>query len=327
MPTGSWLRRLLAACAGMVLCAAAAELGAQAYPARTIHLIVPYAAGSGTDALARLLAEKLGTPLGQSVVVENQPGANGIPASAAVARAAPDGYTLLMVANNHVVNASLYSKLPFDPVKDFTPILRLIAAGFVLTVHPSLPVADFEDFVAYAKARPGTINYASPGSGSNPHLVAELLNTLAGIKLVHVPYKGSAQAQSDVIGGHVPVMFMVASNAIPLVKNARLRALGVTSAARLPQLPEVRTMEEAGVKGIDLNPWVGMIGPAALPQNIVAKLASEITRIMREPATLERVKGLGFETALMQPEEFAPFMANEAARSGEIVRRSGARLD
>ncbi len=324
--SGRLARSLLAAlCALAVVWTAGA--GAQSYPAKAIRLIVPYSTGTATDALARLIAQKLSDGLGQQVVVDNQPGANGITGSATLTKAPPDGYTLVVFAANHVVNASLYSKLPYDTLKDFKPILRVAFAPFILVVHPSLPVKSLKEFIAFAKARPGEINYASPSNGSPPHLAVELLKTLTGVDLVHIPYKTAAQAYSDVIGGQVPVMVFVAAAAIPQIRAGRLRALGVTTSTRLSQVPEVPTVEEAGVKGFEMSSWIGFAGPAALPQDIVSKLSAEITRIVQQPDSAERIKGLGLEISLMQSEPFAAYMATEQARWGDVVRRAGARLD
>jgi|SRR5688572_19281501 tripartite-type tricarboxylate transporter receptor subunit TctC len=304
-----------------------AGAGAQSYPAKPIRLVVPYGTGSATDALSRLIAQKLSDNLGQQVVVDNQPGANGIPASSAVAKAAPDGYTLIMIAANHVVNASLYSKLPYDTLKDFKPLGRVAFAPFILTVHPSLPVKDLKEFIAFAKTRPGQINYASPSNGSPAHLATELLKTQTGIDLIHIPYKAAAQAQSDVMGGQVPVMIVVAAAAIPQIKAGRLRALGVTTLTRLPQVPDVPTIDEAGVKGFEMISWIGVAGPAGLPADVVSKLWTEISRIVQQSDNATRIRGLGLEISLMPPEPFAAYMAKEQSRWGEVVRKAGARLD
>ena len=320
-------RRLAIAGIGALAVLWTASASAQSYPTKPIRFVVPYGSGSATDALSRLIAQKMSDSLGQQVVVENQPGANGIPASAAVAKAAPDGHTLIMVAANHVVNASLYSKLPFDTLKDFKAIERVAFAPFILTVHPSVPVKDLREFIAFAKARPGQINYASPSNGSPAHLATELLKTQTGIDLVHIPYKAAAQAQSDVIGGQVPVMVIVAAAAIPQIKAGRLRALGVTTLTRLPQVPEVPTIDEAGVKGFEMISWIGVAGPAGLAPDVVSKLSAEISRIVQQPDNAARIRGLGLEISLMGSDAFAAYMAKEQARWGEVVRRAGARLD
>ena len=312
-------------CALLTCCAHFAS--AQSYPAKPVRIIVPYGAGSATDALARLTAQKLSDNLAQQFVVDNQPGANGIPASATVAKSTPDGYTLIMIAANHVVNASLYSKLPYDTLKDFKPVLRVAFAPFILTVHPSLPVENLAELVALAKSRPGELNYASPSNGSPAHLATELMKSQTGINMIHIPYKAAAQAQADVIGGQVPVMFVVAAAAIPQIKGGRVRALGVTTLERLPQIPEVPTIDEAGIKGFEVISWIGFAGPAGLPPDIVAKLSAEITRIVQQADNAERIKGLGLEISLMPAEPFAAYMAKDQARWGEVVKRAGARLD
>jgi tripartite-type tricarboxylate transporter receptor subunit TctC len=310
-----------------LLGASALPVAAQSYPAKPVRVVVPYGTGSATDALARLIAQKFSDSAGQQVVVDNQPGANGIPASAAVAKAPADGYTLIMIAANHVVNASLYSKLPYDTLKDFKPVLRVAFAPFILTVHPSLPASNLKELIALAKSRPGELNYASPSNGSPAHLATELLKAQTGVNMTHIPYKAAAQAQADVIGGQVPVMFIVAAAAIPQIKAGRLRAIGVTTLDRLPQIPEVPTIAEAGIKGYEMISWIGFAGPAGLPADIVAKLSAEFSRIVQQPDNAERIKGLGLEISLMQPEPFAAYMAKEQARWGEVVRRAGARLD
>ncbi|MGH8620202.1 MAG: tripartite tricarboxylate transporter substrate binding protein [Burkholderiales bacterium] len=321
------MRRTLIAIAGTLLTLAAAAASAQSYPTRAIRLIVPYSTGTATDALARTIALKLSDSLGQQVVVDNLVGANGITGSAVLTKAAPDGYTLIMFAANHVVNASLYSKLPYDTLKDFKPIVRVAFAPFVLAVHPSLPAKDLKEFLALARARPGEINYGSPSNGSPPHLAVELLKAKTGVNLVHIPYKTAAQAQTDVIGGQVPVMVFVAAAAVPQIKAGRLRALGVTTSTRLSQLPEVPTIAEAGVKDFEMISWIGFAGPAGLPADLVSRLGTEITRVVQQPDTAERIRGLGLEISLMQAEAFAAYMAAEQARWGEVVRRAGARLD
>jgi len=319
--------RIILSAIGALLAAYALQAAAQTYPAKPVRIIVPYGTGSATDALARLIAQKMSDSVGQQVVVDNQPGANGIPASAAVAKAPPDGYTLIMIAANHVVNASLYSKLPYDTLKDFKPVLRVAFAPFILTVHPSLPVNNLRELIALAKSRPGELNYASPSNGSPAHLATELLKAQTGVNMTHIPYKAAAQAQADVIGGQVPVMFIVAAAAIPQIKAGRLRALGVTTLERLVQIPEVPTIDEAGIKGFEVISWIGFAGPAGLPADIVSKLGGEFTRIAQQPENTERIKGLGLEISLMQAEPFAIYMAKEQARWAEVVKRAGARLD
>lgn len=307
--------------------AAASGALAQAYPTKTIRVMVPYSVGSATDALARLIALRQSESMGQQVVVENQPGANGIPASAAAAKSAPDGHTLIWLAANHVVNASLYSRLPFDTLKDFKPVLRVAFAPFILTVHPSLPAKSLKELIALARSRPGELNYGSPSNGSPAHLATELLKSQTGINMVHVPYKAAAQAQADLLGGQIPVMFVVAAAAIPQIKAGRLRALGVTTTTRLSQVPDIPTIDEAGVSGFEMVSWIGIAGPAGLSADVVNRLSSEITRIVKQADSTERIRNLGLEISLMPSDEFATYMAKEQARWGEVVRRAGARLD
>ena len=309
----------------LVLACSAAS--AQTYPSKPVRFIVPYSTGTATDALSRVLAQRFSEAFGQQVIVDNQPGANGIPASAAVAKAAPDGHTIIMFASNHVVNASLYAKLPYDTLKDFRPVMRVAFVAFILTVHPSLPVTDLRSFVSFVKARPGQLNYGSPSNGSPAHLSTELLKSMAGIDLLHVPYKSAAQALSDVIGGQIPVMFVVAPAAIPQIKGGRLRALGVTSPERLTQVPDIPTIDESGLKGFELVSWIGLAGPAGLPGDVVARLSAEITRSLAATEVRDRIRGLGLEIAPMPADEFAAYMAKEQTRWGEVVRRAGARLD
>jgi tripartite-type tricarboxylate transporter receptor subunit TctC len=314
----------LAATVGALCCTVA---GAQVYPSKTIRFIVPYSSGSATDALARLLAQKMSEAFNQQVVVDDQPGANGIPASAAVAKAAPDGHTIIMIAANHVVNASLYSKLPFDPIKDFKPIQRVAFAPFILTVHPSVPAHNLRELIALAKSRPGQLNYGSPSNGSPAHLATELLKTMTGIDMVHIPYKAAAQAQSDLIGGQIPVMFVVASAAIPQIQSGKLRALGVTTAQRLRRVPDIPTIAEAGAPGFEMVSWIGLAGPAGLPASVTTRLSNEVERIVGLKDVQDRIHALGLEISLMPSDEFSAYMAREQVRWGEVVRRAGARLD
>jgi tripartite-type tricarboxylate transporter receptor subunit TctC len=313
------LGSLLAACAGVAT--------AQTYPARAVRLMVPYSTGSATDVLSRVVAQKLSDAWGQSVIVDNQPGANGIPATATVAKAAPDGYTLIMIAANHVANASLYSKLPYDTVKDFRAIARIGQVPFVLCVHPSLPALSVKEFVALAKQHPGEINYASPGNGTPGHLSMELLKTMAGINVAHIPYKGAAQALTDMLGGQVPAGFVVVAAAIPQVHNGKLRALAISSAKRSPQLPDVASFDELGYKGFDVVSWIGLAGPAGLPNDIVAKVSGETLRILQLADVRERIVAAGVEIVPAPADEFGAYIAKEHAKWGKLVKDSGAKLD
>jgi len=299
----------------------------QSFPDRAVKLIVPLSTGSATDTLARLLAQKLSERWGQPVVVENQPGANGIIATEAVVKSAPDGYTLLMVAANHVINASLYRKLPFDTLRDIDPIARVAYTPLVLSVHPSVPAKTVEEFIALAKSGKARVNYGSAGSGSATHLAGEMFNMMTGASIVHVPYKAISQAHADLLGGQIESVFMVLSAAIPQVKSGKVRALGVTSMQRVPQLPDVPTIDEAGVKGFEVLSWIGLAAPAGTPAATLGKIHGDVAAIAAQPEFRERVAGAGLEVALLDPSAFRTFMAKDQARWAEVVKASGARLD
>lgn len=304
-----------------------APAAAEQFPTRPLRLVVPYSPGSATDVLARTIAEKLGQAWGQAVVVENQPGANGTIATAAVAKAAADGYTLIMIAANHVINASLYKNLPYDDLKDFTPIARIGQAAFVLCVNPAVPVKTVGELVALAKQQPGKLNYSSPGNGTPGHLALEMLKTLSGAKLVHVPYKGAAQATTDLVGGQVQAGFVVESTAIPLIKAGKLRALAISSAARSPQLPDVPTVAESGYSGFNVVSWIGLAGPAHMPHDIVATLSAQVLKIIHTPEVSARITGLGLTASPAGADEFATYMAKEHVKWAKAVKDSGATID
>lgn len=329
--TGFTMKRALHIAVLVVFAAAAGSAAtnspAQSYPAKAVRIVVPYSTGSATDVMTRIIALKLTDIWGQQVLVDNQPGANGIPGTANVAKSAPDGHMLIMIAANHVVNASLYSRLPFDTVKDFRPIARIGQVPFVLCVPPAFPVRSLKEFVALAKRRPGEIDYASPGNGTPGHLAMELLKTMAGIKVVHVPYKGAATALTDVLGGQVPASFIVVAAAIPHIKNRKLIPLAVSSARRSPQLPEVASVDELGYKGFDIVSWIGIAGPARIPNEVVNKVSSDVLKIVSDPLTRDRIVGLGIEMVPVGPAEFGPYVASEHAKWGKIVKASGAKLD
>ena len=306
---------------------AAVTVHAQNYPTHAVRLMVPYSTGSATDVVSRVIAQKFTDSWGHSVIVDNQPGANGIPATATVAKAAPDGYTLIMIAANHVANAALYSKLPYDTVKDFRAIARIGQVPFVLCVHPSLPVHSVKELVALAKQRPGQINYTSPGNGTPGHLSMELLKTMAEVNLAHVPYKGAAQALTDMLGGQVPAGFVVVAAAIPQIRNGKLRPLAISSAKRSLQLPEVASFDELGYKGFDVVSWIGLAGPAGMPGDVVAKISADTLKVLQMPDVRERISATGVEIVPAPAEEFAPYIAREHAKWGKLVKDSGAKLD
>lgn len=321
------IRNMVSVAAGALLAGSACLASAQAYPSKQVRLMVPYSTGSATDVLSRVVAQKLTDAWGQSVIVENQPGANGIPATSTVAKAAPDGYTLIMIAANHVANATLYSKLPYDTVRDFRAIARIGQVPFVLCVHPSLPTQSLQEFVALAKQKPGQINYSSPGNGTPGHLSMELLKTMAGIDVAHVPYKGAAQALTDMLGGQVPAGFVVVAAAIPQIRNGKLRALAISSAQRSPQLPELASFDELGYKGFDVVSWIGLAGPAGLTGDVVNKISAETLKILQLPDVRERILAAGVEIVPASADDFGAYIAKEHAKWGKLVKDSGAKLD
>lgn len=306
----------------------AAQLAnAQWTPNRAIRLIVPYSTGTATDTLSRAVAQKLSESFGQQVVVDNQPGANGIVGTEAVAKAPKDGYTLGMIAANHVVTPALYPKLPYDTIRDFTPVTILGAVPFILVVHPSVPANSVKELVALAKARPGQLLYSSAGNGSPPHLAGELMKSLAGVDIVHVPYKGMAPGLTDLIAGQVSLMFPAISAGLPQAKAGKIRALAVTSLKRSPAAPDLPSMDEAGLKGYEVYSWIGIMGPSGLPKDIVTRLHSEGMRVIKLPDIVQRFGSLGIDIIGNTPEEFARTMQSDLVKFGKLVKASGAKLD
>lgn len=314
--------------AAFLLAALVAGAQAQNYPTRPIRFIVPIAAGGGADLVARVIAERLSRNLGQQVVVENRAGGGTVIGAELVARSPADGYTwLLGTATSHAINASLVKKLPYDPVKDFAPIALVAVLPQIIVIHPALPAANLTDFIALAKKRPGEILFGSPGNGSNNQLGAEMLNIVAGIKTLHVPYKGAGPAITDLLAGHLQFMFTTIPPALPQVKAGRLRALAVAGAKRSALLPELPTTAEQGARGVEAASWNGILLPAGAPRDIITRLHAEIGVVMKQPEVIERLAGAGVEAAMMSPEEFAAYIESETARYAKVVKSSGARVD
>jgi tripartite-type tricarboxylate transporter receptor subunit TctC len=301
---------------------------AQEYPSKPIRLVVPFAAGGATDVLARLVGERLTASLGQQVVVDNRPGAGGNIGSDIVARAEPDGYTILMGAvGTHAINPSLYPKMPYDPVKDFAPVTLVASVPNVLVVNPEVPAKSVQELIDLAKAKPGELNFASSGNGTSIHLSGELFKAMTGTDIVHVPYKGSGPAVTDLLGGQVQMMFDNMPSSLPHVKAGKLRALGVTSAKRSPALPEVPTIAEAGVPGYDATSWFGILAPAGTPEPVVTRLQGAIVQALGEPEMRQRMADLGAEPVGDTPAEFGQFIAAEIAKWAKVVNDAGVKLE
>ncbi len=301
---------------------------APAYPTKPIRIVVPFPPGGATDILARDVAQKLTDAWGQAVIVDNRPGAGGNIGSELVAKAAPDGYTLEMgTVGTHAINASLYAKMPYDHVKDFAPVILVASVPNVLEVNPALPVNSVAELIAYAKANPGKLNFASSGNGTSIHLSGELFKVMAGVQMTHVPYKGSAPALQDLIAGQVQLMFDNLPPSLPQIKAGKLRALAVTSAARAPALPDVPTVAEAGLPGFEASSWFGVLAPAGTPPAIVAKLNAEIGRWLATPEAKEKLAKQGADAAGGSPEDFVKHIAAETAKWAKVVKESGAKID
>jgi tripartite-type tricarboxylate transporter receptor subunit TctC len=313
---------------GAIACTVAALAAAQDYPNRPIRLVVPFPAGGPTDIVARPLAQFLGEALKQQVIVDNRGGAGGSIGADHVAKSPPDGYTLLMATvGTHAINATLYKKLPYDPVKDFTPIAQVAAAPVALVAHPSAGVDSIGELIAKAKADPGALSFGTAGNGTPGHLTGEMFKTAAGIDLKHVPYKGSAPALSDLIGGQIPLMFDPLQTALPHVQAGKLKLLAISSAARSQVVPDVPTFAQAGLKDFEATAWWGVFAPAGLSPQIAAQLNAEIDRIARSEAFRERLVPRGVQVIGGSRDAFARFQQAELAKWGKAVRDSGASVD
>src|SRR5687767_3786443 len=319
------MKKLLAA--AFLLCAAGLAC-AQSYPVRPIRIIVPFPPGGGNDTVARAIAQEASPGLGQSIVVDNRPGAGGIIGAHEAARAAPDGYTLFLGGvGSHAVNPNLHSKLPYDPIKDFAPITLVASAPSVLVVHPSVPARSIAEFAAFVRANPGKLNYASNGNGSSSHMAAVLYETNAGVKMTHVPYKGFGPALTDLMSGRIELMFNSIVAILPHIQSGKLRALAVTSRKRSSLLPEVPTLAEAGLPEYEAGSWYGILAPAGTPPAVLQRLHVEITRAVQTPEVQKRLAGEGADVIGSTPQEFAAHIAAELARMREVVRAGGMRLE
>jgi tripartite-type tricarboxylate transporter receptor subunit TctC len=301
--------------------------GAQGFPSGPIRIVVPFQAGGLTDILARTVAQHMSEGLGTPVVVENKPGASGNIGADAVAKAAPDGQTLLMGSiGTNAVNQLLYSKMPYDTMKDFSPISLVGYGTLLLVVNPAVPAKDLKELLALARAKPGSLSYASGGSGASQHLAGELLKTMAGIDILHIPYKGITQGVTDVLAGQVSMTFDLAT-VMPHVKSGKLRPIAVANRARATALPDVPTIAEAGVPGYEASAWYGLFAPAGTPPATIARLNAEVVKALGRPDVKERLVGLGAEPGGNSPEAFAAFIRSEVDKWGKVVREAKIRLD
>ncbi|HPU51391.1 MAG TPA: tripartite tricarboxylate transporter substrate binding protein [Burkholderiaceae bacterium] len=301
---------------------------AQTYPARAVKIIVPFPPGGAIDALGRLLAQKMSESWGQPVVVENRPGAGGIIGTDAGAKAPADGHTLTMGAvSTHAINVGLYKKLPYDPVKDFAAVAPVAIVPNLLVVNPSLGVSTIAELIALARSKPGQLSYASAGAGTTLHISCELFKSLAKVDIVHVPYKGSAPAISDVMGGQVPIMCDSITSSQPHIKAGKLKVLAITSVTRSSTMPQVPTMVEAGVAGYEMNPWFGLFAPAGTPAAVVARVHGEVARILALPDVRERLSAIGAEPMSATPDQFSAMVRADVEKWGRLVRAAGISAD
>ena len=316
--------RLLACLLAFASCATQAQ---EAWPAKPVRFILPFPPGGGTDILGRLIAERLAANLGQPVLIENRGGAGGNIGAEAAAKSAPDGYTIVLVAPSLAISPSLYSKLNYDPLRDFAPVSLVATVPNVMVTQPSIAAQSLREFIALAKAKPGAMNFGSGGSGTSNHLAGELFNIVAGVTLVHVPYKGVNLAMQDVLTGRIELVVIGIPAAAPHLKAGKLRALALIAPRRSAALPEVPTVAEAGLPDFEVTTWYGVLAPAATPRAIIARLNAELVKIMDSPEMQERLANLATEPKTSTPEEFSVYIKQEIAKWGEVVRKAGLKAD
>ena len=324
------LRRSISAGAILALVLSIAFVGlagAQPYPTKPIRLIVPTAAGNTASNVARLIGQKLTESWGQQVIVDNRAGGNSVIGTEIAAKAAPDGYTMLVVSTTHVVSANLLPNLPYDSIKDFAPVATLSVSPMILVLNPSVPASNLQEFIAVAKAQPGQLNYATTGSGSVTHLAGELFSSITGVKMQHISYQGAARGMIDLIGGQVQLSFIVVLNTLPHIKTGRLKPIAVTGTSRVPALPQVPTFTEAGLPGFDISVWFGMIAPRGTPKNVIARLSNEIARIQATPEVKEKLGSQGLEVFVSSPEQFAALMKSEIQKFAKIIKTANIKLE
>jgi len=306
---------------------AAAAARAQTWPSKPIRYIVPFPPAGATDITARIMADKISGPLGQSVVVENRPGAAGNVGTEFVARSAPDGYTILQLTVAQSISATLYTKINYDVEKDLAPAAMVALVPNVMIVHPSVPAKSVAEFIALAKAKPGKINFASSGSGTSIHMSAEMFKMLTGVNIVHIPYKGSGPALADMLGGQVDVMFDNLTSSIGHIRSGKLRALAVTTVTRYPELPELPTMQEAGVPGYEATAWFGIVVPRGTPRDAIVRINGEVNKALAQADVKEKLAQQGALARSWTPEEFGSFIHNEVVKWAKVVKASGAKVE
>lgn len=320
-------RRLLAA-AGAALCLAVPAFAqAQAYPTKPVKLVVPYPPGGPTDIVARLVAQKLSDAMGQQFIIDNRPGAGGNPGAELVARSPADGYTLVVATTAHAINPSLFKNLGYSLSKDFAPVSQLTSGPLVIVANPQLPAKNVAELIALAKSKPGELNFASSGNGQSTHLSAELFAAMAGVKMNHIPYKGSAPALTDTMGGQTQLMFDTMLSAMPHVKAGKLKALAMTSATRSPVAPDLPTVAESGLPGYEAIAWNGLLAPAGTPPEVLARLSAELKKVLAAPDVKDRFEAQGFAASWNSPEDFGRFMSAEVDKWAKVVKTSGAKVD
>ena len=315
------------ACVALAAATLCGTAHAQTYPTKPVTIVVPFSPGGATDIMTRLLAERLNKRLGQPVVVENKPGAGTMIASDYVAKAPADGYTLLVAASSLGIAPSLYKKVNYDPIKDFAPVSLVASVVHVLVVHPSIPAKNVGELVTWLKANPTKANYGSVGAGTSTHLESELFNSVAGVKMAHIPYKGSAPALTDLVGGQLQVMFDAYASSGPFIKDGRVRLLAVTTAQRSKSLPDTPTVSESGLPGYEAMPWLGLVAPAGTPAPVVNRLYTELNDILKEPEVQERFRSLGLDIIGSKPDEFSAFLKKDIVKWAQVIKDSGAKVD
>ena len=293
---------------------------AQSYPTKAVRLVVPFLAGGSTDIVGRTIAQKLSEMWGQQAFVDNRPGGGTTIGTDMAAKAAPDGYTLLVTPAPFTINPSLLAKLPYDALTDFAPITLINTTPLVMVVHPGVPAKNVKELIALAKAKPGQLNFGSSGTGGSNHLAGELFNAMAGVKMVHIPYKGNAGALTDIVGGHLDVVYNGVTSAIALIKGGKLRVLAVTSLQRTPALPDVPTLNESGLKGFEAVAWNGLTAPAKTPRDVIMKINADVLKVISSPELRERLKAEGSDPVGNSPEQFATFLRDEIAKWAKVIK-------